>query len=349
MSGADTEPKPPTQSADRRRTRFLEWLDVLAKLMGAVAVVVVAYTANSFQSKMNDSIQVNQSRMTGLTLQSQREQAGSQLRAAMFGSLIQPFIAIERGAVIPVDREQLLAELLVLNFSEDFDSKPLMERVDRRLAAEPPPKDAEVEVAQTSRGALRSMARRVADRQISALSWDQTERSGEHGCEVYWLNLTATSTEPAPAQGSERCVLQRRLGELISLKSPDQRSDLDMFVLNPDWHDETVNVSTVARSRMSGDESDHGESITNAFTLTWYDLPLADNTVLPNGNRFAINLRGVSEATQDISLRVIWFPPGFFTPREHPLDSRRILALLEERGEGDAGKRRHPDRDAGSP
>ena len=331
MSLLDTELKPPPRSEGRERSQFLDWLDVTAKLMGAVAIVLVAYTANNFQGRMNESIQENQNRMTGLTLQSQREQAGSQLRAAMFGSLIQPFIAIEKGAVIPVDREQLLAELLVLNFSEDFDSKPLMERVDRRLAAEPPPKDAGIDVSQTPRGALRSMARRVADRQISALSWDRMQTApGEHGCEVYWLNLTAMPTESAPSQGSEGCVLERRVGELISLKSPDRNSDLDIFVRDPDWHNETVKVSTVARSRMPGDESDHGESITNAFTLTWYDLPLADNTVLPNGNRFAINLRGVSEVTRDISLRVIWFPPGFFTPREHPLDSRRILALLEK-------------------
>ena len=103
-------------------------------------------------------------------------------------------------------------------------------------------------------------------------------------------------------------------------------------MLDPDWHNETVKISSVARSRMPGDEQEYGDSITNGFTLTWYDLPLADNTVLPNGNRFAINLRTVSGVTQDISLRVIWFPPGFFTPREHPLDSRRILALLEKSG-----------------
>ena len=203
MSQADTEHEPPQKSGDRQGARLLEWLDVSAKLLGALAVVVVAYTANNFQSRMNESIQINQNRMTGLTLQSQREQAGSQLRAAMFGSLIQPFIAIERGAVIPVDREQLLAELLVLNFNEDFDSKPLMERVDRRLASEPPPKDAGGDVSQTPRGALRSMARRVADRQISSLSWDRAQTAPSvHGCEVYWLNLTAMPTESRELPGS---------------------------------------------------------------------------------------------------------------------------------------------------
>ena len=43
MSLADIEPKPPPQSGDRQTTRFLDWLDVSAKLMGAVAVVLVAF------------------------------------------------------------------------------------------------------------------------------------------------------------------------------------------------------------------------------------------------------------------------------------------------------------------
>ena len=65
MFGADSEPKSPPKSEDRERARLLDWLDVLAKLTGAVAVVGVAVTANSFQGKMNESIQTNQNRMTG--------------------------------------------------------------------------------------------------------------------------------------------------------------------------------------------------------------------------------------------------------------------------------------------
>src|SRR2546426_785220 len=61
------------------KARILEWLEVLAKLLGASAVLVVALFANSLQS-----------RLTGVSIQSQREQAESQLRASMFNSLISP-------------------------------------------------------------------------------------------------------------------------------------------------------------------------------------------------------------------------------------------------------------------
>src|SRR2546428_12840408 len=135
----------------RPRSRLLDWLEALAKLVGASAVVLVALFANSLQS-----------RLTGVSIQSQREQAESQLRASMFNSLISPIAGPQRGdQPIPVDRELILTELLALNFNENFEMKPLMEDAIKRLATEKPKsKDSE-----DPREALWSIARRIAERQ----------------------------------------------------------------------------------------------------------------------------------------------------------------------------------------
>ena len=89
--------------------------------------LVVALFANSLQS-----------RLTGVSIQSQREQAESQLRAGMFSSLISPIGGAQSSdKPMPADREMLLAELLALNFNENFEMKPLMEdaaQEDRRRA-----------------------------------------------------------------------------------------------------------------------------------------------------------------------------------------------------------------------
>ena len=99
----------------RPRLRILDWLEVLAKLVGASAVLVVALFANSLQS-----------RLTGVSIQSQREQAESQLRASMFSSLISPIAGPQNnGKPMPADREMILTELLALNFNENFEMKPL--------------------------------------------------------------------------------------------------------------------------------------------------------------------------------------------------------------------------------
>src|SRR5437773_2513901 len=61
------------------KKRFVDWIEASAKVVGAVAMLVIAVFANSLQG-----------RLTGISIQSQREQAESQLRANMFNSLIGP-------------------------------------------------------------------------------------------------------------------------------------------------------------------------------------------------------------------------------------------------------------------
>jgi hypothetical protein len=65
---------------------WLDILDVAAKLLAAAAVVWGAYIANEFQATT-----------AAATLQSQREQADSTLRASMFHDLIDPIAGREKG------------------------------------------------------------------------------------------------------------------------------------------------------------------------------------------------------------------------------------------------------------
>src|SRR6266849_6371668 len=149
--------------------QLLDWLDAIAKLIGALAVVAVAFTSNSFQSKI-----------TGISIQSQREQAESQLRASMFTSLISPIGGPQKdGKPIPPDRELLLAELLALNFHENFELKPLMEDASERLVAEANSKGKSLPDAPDVREPLWSTARRIAERQKSSISleWAAYESS----------------------------------------------------------------------------------------------------------------------------------------------------------------------------
>jgi len=62
------------------------------------------------------------------------------------------------------------------------------------------------------------------------------------------------------------------------------------------------------------------------FKLSWLDLPLTDNTILPDGNRFAVYLRSVYN--EMLIINVMWFPKGYFTPRERPLNYNEVQELL---------------------
>ena len=89
-------------------------VDGSAKIIAAGAIVAAAIIANNFQSKMST-----------ISLLSNRELAESQLRGEMFANLISPIIGSrdENNKYDP-RREQLLVELLALNFHEHFESKP---------------------------------------------------------------------------------------------------------------------------------------------------------------------------------------------------------------------------------
>ena len=220
----------------RKQGNSANWLgilDVLAKLLGAVAVLAVAFAANSFQDKLAKATLDYQRLTTTITLQSQREQAESQLRADMFRTLVTPVItpvagAQKDGGLIPPDRERLLAELLALNFHENFELKPLMEDAAQRLA----PKGAYAPGAPDPREPLWSIARRIAERQKAsiALEWDKASR---HGCEVYLLRVGSDPDQPGTSD--DPCMVSQQFAQPIDLKSPDEVDTLRMVVVKPSW------------------------------------------------------------------------------------------------------------------
>lgn len=288
----------------------LDIIDVLAKLIAAIALVLGAYIANSFQSKM-----------TGTTLLSQREDSETQLRASMLNSLVEPVIGAEKGTKIPPESKRLLVELLALNFHEHFELNPLMVQVDREFSSNEPPDGMSVEEAKKARESLRSVARRVSSQQIASLIREETGSPNSPAeCRFYLIMIGARSHK----SGSESCHAYGSFNESISLDSPDHKYTIHMVAADPDFHNQTLlmTVSLVTNDVGKGEYQD----IASRFVLGWFDFPLTDNTLLPDGNRFAFSLEAVND--KSFQLRLIWFPKNYFTPRERPLDYREYLQLV---------------------
>ena len=299
------------------KQQILEWLEVLAKLIGASAVLVVALFANSLQG-----------RLTGVSIQSQREQAESQLRASMFTSLIAPIMGPVSDKPIPVDRELILTELLALNFNENFEMKPLLDDVAKRLNEERA-KSKDKEAGDDPREQLWSMARRISERQKATIAreWSASRTAGQAtvGCEAYYLNMnTATARHDAPVTADANCQVAAAFTDIIDLKSPDGNYTLRMVAYRPDFDNQTIRVS--AQPFLSKQNSPKAIDTQYNFTMTWLDLPLTDNTILSDGNRFAAYLRTFYDGT--VSVTVMWFPKGYFTPRERPLNYTEVQQLL---------------------
>ncbi len=336
MSGSHSAPT-------EGRRRLLDWLDVVAKLVGAFAVLGVAIFANSLQS-----------RLTGISIQSQREQADSQLRANMFNSLISPIVGPQKdGTPISASREELLAELLALNFHESFELKPLMQDASERLVAEARRSQSRGSESPDVRESLWSISRRTSERQKAAIAreWEASEagtagsaagggflsrlfrnrtRPDPKGCEFYTVTMDGRSERHLePVHPNDACQAVAAFRDAVDLKSPDGRYVLRLWAAGADWQNQTVRMNVLPFRTEQG--SPAPTDTTYPFTLTWFELPFTDNTLLPDGNRFAVYLRLHESAFQKVTMVVMWFPVGYFTPRERPLNYREVQELLGRR------------------
>src|SRR5262245_57126374 len=219
------------ESKDTHRVlKLTDILDAAAKLIGAGAIVAATIVANRYQSSM-----------TASNLLSQREQADSSLRAGMFHDLIGPVVGGEKNnGNIPVNRERLLVELLALNFYEHFELKPIMLHVDSRLAREDITEMDQTQ-RENARESLRSIARRVGQRQLAMLTKVESGlRQEAHAARIDRFDMKERPLEneqTSTVQSSGRPV--KYFGDLVSTIPPNGIYTLAFTISSPDrWEDQ---------------------------------------------------------------------------------------------------------------
>jgi len=298
---------------EKQPSSFSKWLDISFKLASTLMILASPFIINSYESKMSAT-----------TMLSQREEAESTLRASMFNNLIGPLMGSggsEKG--VALEREQLLVELLVLNFDEHFEAKPLLMHIDKRISAELPE-----ERQEEARRSLRSVAHRVISRQIASLLNEGTgnDKTSIESLFVMTPSLYEANKEEYAKVSAANKLRYGQIGKEIPLEFPDKNYVLTVKVDECDWKREMCEVSYTLKDSSEGKSS---EEVNMSFQLTAFDFPLTDNTLLADGNRFAMVLDGVSNDVA--SLKVIWFPKAYFTPRERPINYGEIRSKLNLR------------------
>lgn len=318
-----------SDSAEKGSDKF-KWMDAIAKLLAALAVVFGAYIAKTYESKM-----------TATTLLNQREQAESNLRATMFHDLIDPIIGKPgEGKSVDPDRERLLVELLTLNFHEHFEFKPLLVEVDKRLREEGRINSKNREKCEKGRASLRSVARRVFDRQVNMLR-AEGEKTDEKidPVRVYFKNasqseLTTLKTECSwanpgrePENSPGKPALFRDFSEVVCVMSPDNAYRLELSVEEANFENREAQVQV---SVWREGKAQAGAVRNNFhFIVTAFDFPLTDSTEIDVHHRFSVGLDRMDQNEKRVSLRLIWFPKGYITPRERPINYREIRKILD--------------------
>lgn len=309
-----------------------EVLDWIVKLLPVIATVLVALVADHYKASL-----------TASTLLSEREKADSQLRSEMFAKLVDPISGAKSGADVSLEREQLLAELLSLNFHEHIGLKPLLSHVDTRLARESVDIDeAKADAARFARQSFRSVARTVISRQTAMLTRSSGEASKNDGAQIQKLDIGLPNLNSTFAQKLTREKAQvETFGEPIVVVNPQGTHRLYLTVSRPNWDSETFHVDV---SIFAVKPDAEAELANRDFELSWFDFPLTDNTLLADGTRFAIVLDQVydthgrfsdsqpeqttSDATRRVKMSIVWFPKDYIAARERPTNYREFRRSL---------------------
>lgn len=342
----------------------LDWINAFFKVGLPIVLPIITVYAGCVATSI-------QNRISGATLLSQREQAESQLRATMFSSLIEPMAGPKKEAQIPLDRERLLIELLALNFHEHFELKPLFERVDQRLESEGAKEMGDRRVRQ-ARESLRSVARRIIDRQIALFPKEGAGNESTNPESGLFNRLTGTVLKRRTKNKADQAkvyslvVVERRdnlnadeqdyLNGLrqdgnepyeINQPIPDLTSPgsnpthrFTMVVSEPKWKQHQFSATLYACPPKPNDCRPQSGNPIKLLDIspTWADLPLTDNTLLPDGNRFSLVVYKVADRSPEVPLRTawlkfIWFPRNYITPRERPIDYNEVLTLVGKQAE----------------
>lgn len=319
---------------------------IIPVLVTSIVTIAGVVVSNRYQAKTSAT-----------QLISEREKAESELRASMFKDLIGPIVGDTRN--IPPERERLLVELLALNFGEHFELKPLLRQVDRKLVAAVKSARTEDKREQfdLERESLRSIARRVSTRQIAMLLNQGVE--GDRTviiplAFIQWVDPKKEKLSALQKQVREQYAKTKQVnaisnGDAVRLCSPDRRYTALVVINKCDWEGQICNVNvTVLDERClpapaapvattaQPDSTPHKNipSVDVEFDFGWFDFPLNDNTLLSDGNRFALVMQSVDPRFQTVALDFVWFPKVYFSPRERPInyaDIRKNLRIEPNR------------------
>ena len=118
--------------------------------------------------------------------------------------------------------------------------------------------------------------------------------------------------------------------QFVRLKPPMSASEghfLELSLHSPNIGDRTVDIDYLVNY------SDVAtEKTPRQFTLTWYDFPLTDSSLLPDGNRFSMVLSNFEINKENnellVRIKIVWYPTDYFTARERPIKYREFREKL---------------------
>ena len=340
---------------EERVTTKLQKAESIAKIIGSVSIPVIGLIIT-----MILSVQAEKNRQSQLfaEIMSRRESSDSDIRASMFSTLMENYLGSLSSAGTTTGNQKennlqdlrkkvVFLKLLVNNFQEYFNAKPLFEDLHEEINAASRIDNldkSERDYLLDLKEKLVKTARSTAKKQEIMLARGSISHSfflekGAVKCVTLYdtkgLKVKAGETvENINDEYDDSCrerfksasIKEKDYGEEDTEKSSFYYS-LDIRVT--EIHDHKVKVAlTVYRDffrnnfyeyyKMKQDEIE--------FTVSYFDLPFMDNTRLFDGSRFAIILKSIEEEGW-VELGVISFREEFMSLRDRPFFEEMLNKL----------------------
>lgn len=274
------------------------FLQPVGGLLTALAIALFGFITSS---KLDQRQALETNTRLYSELMSRREESESALRKDMFVSIITSFL---NPNATDINSDVLNLELLVHNFHESLNLKPLFLDLKRRIVraqAAAPSAAAKAEYAEYTER-LENVAREIARKQMIVL-----EGVGKRLDRT--VDLTAdpdgTSLEPAT----------------LSLDSVQTNFSLDIV------HVDRANREIQVGVNIETPDPNLGRQTKVAtFVVSFFDFPMIDNIRLARGQRCSVVLNNFNE--QSAELTVVLFPGTYASLKEKPYYNEVIQSVL---------------------
>jgi len=282
-------------------------LQPVGGLLTALAVAILGFWTSSFlrerearETALRERMQTSDTNARLYSeLISKREESESALRKDMFTSIINSFLG---AGPQTLEQKVLNLELLVYNFHESLNLKPLFLHLER-LAKESPQRAEYVP-------RLNRVAEEVTKKQMLVI---------EEGGQTFdaTANLKTLAFE-APDGATEVPAVAREL----TLDGITRNFKIE--VLGADADKQQVQVRVTVRGGSGG----AADTTSTEFWLGYFDFPMIDNIRLPDDQRLAVVLNNFDADHRSADLTVAYFPGKYAGLREKPYYDEVLAKLL---------------------
>ena len=282
-------------------------LQPVGGLLTALAVAILGFWTSSYlrdrearETALRERMDTSETNARLYSeLISKREESESALRKDMFTSIINSFLG---GGAGNLEQKVLNLELLVYNFHESLDLKPLFLHIARQARTSP---DRSEYMARLNR-----VAEEISKKQMLVI---------EEGGAAFDVSADGKALAFVGPDGVSRVPYVAR-----DLVVDGIGRNFKLEILDFDKAGEQVQLRITVRTA----EPTGTETISTEFWVGHFDFPMIDNTRLPHDQRVAVVMNALDPGSARADLTLAYFPGKYAGLREKPYYDEVLAKLL---------------------